>query len=120
MAPRWAAACLCTRHSARSEERRVGKECRSWRRQRSREVTGPRGTMRAVIVFSAIVLAALLAGACVAYEPALEPVRATGPSDPELVARGARLAAIGNCRGCHTAVNGPALGGGVPLHSPFG
>ena len=76
--------------------------------------------MRALIIVVVIALVAVLAGACVAYEPAIDPVRAAGPGDPELVARGARLAAIGNCRGCHTAADGPALGGGVPLHSPFG
>ena len=76
--------------------------------------------MRVVIVVVVLFLAALLAGACVAYEPAIEPLRAAEPVDPQLVARGARLAAIGNCRGCHTAPDGPALGGGVPLHSPFG
>ena len=76
--------------------------------------------MRSLIVILVIALAAVLAGACVAYEPALEPVRPGVVAEPELVARGARLAAIGNCRGCHTARDGPALGGGVPLHSPFG
>ena len=76
--------------------------------------------MRALVVVFVIAVAALLAGACVAYEPAIEPVPAAGLTDARLVARGASLAAIGNCRGCHTARDGPALGGGVPLHSPFG
>lgn len=37
-----------------------------------------------------------------------------------LVERGARLAAIGNCRGCHTAEGGRAFAGGRPIETPFG
>ncbi len=45
--------------------------------------------------------------------------RAVMPSDA-LVARGAYLARLGNCAGCHTARGGAALAGGVPLVTRFG
>lgn len=40
--------------------------------------------------------------------------------DAALVKRGAELAAIGNCRTCHTAAGGRAFAGGLPLETPFG
>lgn len=40
--------------------------------------------------------------------------------DASTVARGAGLAAIGNCRGCHTPRGGAPYAGGEPMHSPFG
>jgi mono/diheme cytochrome c family protein len=43
--------------------------------------------------------------------------RATTPPSLE---RGAYLAAIGNCAGCHTARGGERLAGGRPIPTPFG
>jgi mono/diheme cytochrome c family protein len=47
-----------------------------------------------------------------------------GPSaakfDPALVARGAWLAALGNCGICHTATGGATFAGGRALPTPFG
>ena len=40
--------------------------------------------------------------------------------DQTLVAKGAWLAAIGNCNTCHTASNGRTFAGGRPLPTPFG
>src|SRR5688572_27612207 len=40
--------------------------------------------------------------------------------DAALVARGAALAAIGNCADCHTARGGKPYAGGRPLKTPFG
>lgn len=40
--------------------------------------------------------------------------------DAALVAKGARLAAMGNCEACHTRDGGPAFAGGRPLSTPFG
>src|ERR1700737_4150220 len=40
--------------------------------------------------------------------------------DPTLVAKGAWLAAIGNCNTCHPASNGRTFAGGRPLSTPFG
>ncbi|MCE4557111.1 c-type cytochrome [Roseateles cellulosilyticus] len=39
---------------------------------------------------------------------------------PASVERGAYLAAIGNCAGCHTARGGVPLAGGRPIPTPFG
>jgi mono/diheme cytochrome c family protein len=45
----------------------------------------------------------------------------TPPSTaPVSLARGAYLAAIGNCAGCHTARGGAPLAGGRPIPTPFG
>ena len=38
----------------------------------------------------------------------------------EQVAKGAELAHIGNCMGCHTAEGGKPYAGGTPLKTPFG
>ena len=40
--------------------------------------------------------------------------------DPAMVAKGAQLAAIGNCNVCHTASGGKPHAGGWPLTTPFG
>jgi mono/diheme cytochrome c family protein len=40
--------------------------------------------------------------------------------DPAAIRRGAELAAIGNCTGCHTARDGKPYAGGVALATPFG
>ena len=41
-------------------------------------------------------------------------------TDPALIAKGAGLAAIGNCASCHTAEGGRAFAGGRALATPFG
>ena len=38
----------------------------------------------------------------------------------DLIARGAYLATVGNCEGCHTARGGPPYAGGKPILTPFG
>ncbi|HET7730037.1 MAG TPA: cytochrome c [Usitatibacter sp.] len=66
-------------------------------------------------------LAALALALLAGCQPALPPVE--GPArtfDPELVRRGAALAAVGNCRGCHTPRGAEPLAGGEPMHSPYG
>jgi mono/diheme cytochrome c family protein len=40
--------------------------------------------------------------------------------DPELVRKGANLAALGDCNSCHTAPDGQAFAGGLPMPTPFG
>ena len=40
--------------------------------------------------------------------------------DSALVAKGAALAAVGSCRGCHTPRDGQPFAGGEPMDSPFG
>jgi mono/diheme cytochrome c family protein len=58
-----------------------------------------------------------------AYTPQAPP-QASSPGgasfDPAVVARGAWLAAIGNCGSCHTAAGGATFAGGRPLSTPFG
>jgi mono/diheme cytochrome c family protein len=53
------------------------------------------------------------------------PIAAIDPPAPESfnaadVRRGAQLAAVGNCAGCHTATGGLPYAGGVALETPFG
>ena len=58
-------------------------------------------------------LAALAAGV------ALGTARAQAPTSPP-IARGAVLAALGGCKGCHTAKDGAAYAGGGAVSTPFG
>jgi mono/diheme cytochrome c family protein len=44
----------------------------------------------------------------------------SGLFDAALVAKGAELAAVGNCRSCHTQPGGEPFAGGLPLATPFG
>jgi nicotinate dehydrogenase subunit B len=55
-------------------------------------------------------------------KPAIAPVQASaaGLYAPEVIERGRRLAALGNCVGCHTAEGGLPNAGGRPLATPFG
>ncbi|OGA65790.1 MAG: hypothetical protein A3G81_00050 [Betaproteobacteria bacterium RIFCSPLOWO2_12_FULL_65_14] len=68
-----------------------------------------------------IVLAALVVAACAAQQ-ALAPVEppAAASFDRALVAKGAELAALGNCATCHTAPGGKPYAGGRALKTPFG
>jgi mono/diheme cytochrome c family protein len=40
--------------------------------------------------------------------------------DPKVIARGAYLAKLGNCAGCHTGKGGQDYAGGDPIATPFG
>jgi mono/diheme cytochrome c family protein len=71
----------------------------------------------AVLACLALVLA-FLAGCEDAIAP-VDPATRAAP-DAALVAKGAALAAVGNCYGCHTPREGQAFAGGEPMHSPFG
>ena len=42
------------------------------------------------------------------------------PGDPAMVTRGAYLAKVGNCAGCHTVPGGAAMAGGRRLDTPYG
>jgi mono/diheme cytochrome c family protein len=65
--------------------------------------------------------AAALAGCVSTREPVSTP-QAPAPRafDAALIARGATLSAVGNCRSCHTAPAGKSFAGGVPFTTPFG
>jgi mono/diheme cytochrome c family protein len=57
-----------------------------------------------------------------ASRPAIHPIEAPEASafDGATIARGANLAAIGNCGACHTARGGRLFAGGRPVSTPFG
>ncbi|MET3133671.1 mono/diheme cytochrome c family protein [Oxalobacteraceae bacterium GrIS 1.11] len=56
------------------------------------------------------------------WRPALAPIAppAAAAFSPQLVAKGAMLAGIGNCAACHTVKGGAPLAGGLGLATPFG
>jgi mono/diheme cytochrome c family protein len=72
-------------------------------------------------VVGALLLAAA-AFAVFAWRKEIEPLadRAALTFDPELIGKGARLAAVGNCIACHTVPGEKAFAGGLPLPTPFG
>jgi mono/diheme cytochrome c family protein len=77
------------------------------------------------LVCSVIALVAVGAAFAIAYgwQPAIaaQAEAATPASaDARLVARGARLAEIGDCMYCHTASHGKPFAGGLPINTPFG
>ena len=71
---------------------------------------------------AAVAVAGAVAAFGIAWHPALAPVEPPAASafDPAVVARGAGLAALGNCAGCHSAPGRPAFSGGLPVDTPFG
>lgn len=80
--------------------------------------------MRSSVVFLRLLALLVLSSppypACAA--PAIEAIIPPAKSsfDPALVAQGAQLAALGNCKECHTARGGAPYAGGQPLKTPFG
>ena len=69
-----------------------------------------------------LLVAAFAATSCVSPAPT-PPQQGSGPArafDAALVEKGARLAAVGSCRSCHTARGGRDYAGGRPLETPFG
>lgn len=77
---------------------------------------------RVLITVLALTLALLAGCAGLGWHPQLDPIAPPAASgfDAAEVARGAQLAAAGNCADCHTAPGGPAYGGGVGLETGFG
>lgn len=80
-------------------------------------------TRRRALAASVAALAAVLVAAAALAVWALNRLDESAP--PELAApgdasRGAYLARIGNCAGCHTARDGAPYAGGQPLATPFG
>ena len=71
---------------------------------------------------AATTVAAAVAAFGLAWHPGLAPVAPPAASgfDPAEVARGATLAALGNCAGCHSAPGRPPFSGGLPVDTPFG
>src|SRR4051812_35318104 len=65
---------------------------------------------------------ASVCGISLAWPAPLEPAAPSPPPafDAATIMRGAQLAAIGDCSGCHTAAGGMPYAGGVPVPTPFG
>jgi mono/diheme cytochrome c family protein len=78
------------------------------------------GIIRSVLV--ALVAGGGLAGFAIAWRPAIAAIDSPAPQsfDPALVKRGRELAAIGNCRDCHTVRGGKDFAGGLQVPTPFG
>ncbi len=80
--------------------------------------------MRKRLLISVIALGVLgiLGFGALAWRPAIAPIAAPAPGAfaPELVAKGAALAAGGHCAECHTTRGGPQFAGGYAMATPFG
>lgn len=77
--------------------------------------------LRSVLVGLAVVVGVGAASAfAVAWRPAIEPVSSLARFDPAVVARGAQLAAVGDCAVCHLGTDGTPYAGGRPVQTPFG
>lgn len=55
-----------------------------------------------------------------AHRPALPPIAARSAFPPELVSRGAELAQVGDCQGCHTVTARAPYAGGAAIRTPLG
>jgi mono/diheme cytochrome c family protein len=73
----------------------------------------------AVVLMLALAVAAVLALNVRGEEP-LGADASPVPASAEQVARGAYLARVGNCAGCHTAQGGAGYAGGRGIATPFG
>jgi mono/diheme cytochrome c family protein len=69
-----------------------------------------------------ILVVCIVVGALLVWKPQIDPVETAKASafNSGLVAKGAELAAIGNCAVCHTAPGGKSYAGSRPLPIPFG
>jgi mono/diheme cytochrome c family protein len=106
--------------NARKGARTHGKTARrSWCREGS-VMTARRVILGLLFVSLGVATTAFLA-ACTTLS-ALAPIEPPLKSsfDSAMVAKGAQLAAIGNCNVCHTASGGTPYAGGRPLKTSFG
>ena len=69
---------------------------------------------------AALVVVAAAAGLAVAWRQQFAPIARPVAFDPALIARGAQLAAIGDCAVCHTGTDGTPYAGGRPVQTPYG
>lgn len=77
--------------------------------------------MRRLLIALALVGVTLIAAAAALLAWQRNLTDTTPPSTaPVDLRRGAYLAAVGNCAGCHTARGGERLAGGRPIPTPFG
>lgn len=77
---------------------------------------------RVLISIAALGILGILGFGALAWWPAIAPIAppAPGAFAPELVAKGAVLAAGGYCAECHTAKGGQPFAGGYAMATPFG
>jgi mono/diheme cytochrome c family protein len=80
----------------------------------------PRRLGRIVWPLAIIVLVGLTGAAAIGWRPAIPPATPPGGFDQASIARGAQLAAIGDCAICHTQEGGTPYAGGRPVQTPFG
>ena len=76
--------------------------------------------MRTRFLIAGAVAIVAVAAVALVWRPALPALTAAAKFDPALVAKGAQLAAIGDCAICHAGAGGQAYAGGTPLQTPFG
>ena len=80
--------------------------------------------MSALRLFAEVVVAGLLVVLAGFYgcasSSSIAPSASPQSFPREQVAKGAELAHLGNCLGCHTAAGGKAYAGGTPIKTPFG
>lgn len=77
--------------------------------------------MRVIIGLVVVVAAAFAAFYAWAYHGEMPPERSSAAHfDPGAIAKGAQLAAVGNCSVCHTQSGGKPYAGGFPVETPFG
>ncbi|WEX74474.1 cytochrome c [Sinorhizobium numidicum] len=78
--------------------------------------------LRAAIVSVAAVFLAVIVFLLFAWRSEIPRDASAAEADfaPELIAKGAQLAALGNCIACHTVPGKPAFSGGLAVPTPFG
>ena len=82
-----------------------------------------RGSKRKLALFAALFVGAVGAGAVLyAWHTPIAPIAPPAKSsfNLQLVRKGAVLALLGDCTGCHTAPQGRMLAGGLAMRTPFG
>ncbi len=79
-----------------------------------------RAAAGAALALLAVLLAAGAALAWLGLRDSGAGPLADAPDDAALADRGAYLARVGNCQGCHTARGGAPYAGGRPVATPFG
>ena len=75
---------------------------------------------RLPIAIAGVAAVCVAAFAALAWHPAIAPIARPVAFDHATIARGAQLAAIGDCAVCHAGHDGQAYAGGNPLRTPFG
>jgi len=78
--------------------------------------------IRAISILLTLVVIAAVVFLLIGWRSEIPPndQAANAQFPPELVARGAELAAVGNCIACHTKPGQAAFSGGLPIPTPFG